>query len=164
MYVLHCWNFCLRYVPNCNILTTAKNQYIDYLLFLVMTPLYWDDSWRFGLNIKTMSGCLLTSYMRTQYLVLFYIVMNVWPVVYLGRYTSLVSTSLTVKYNTRRAINNIFWNWIPTPRSSFIEYRLQGVLLLNTDSKEFFYWIPTPRSSFKPLNIIFPFDCTDFSI
>jgi hypothetical protein len=86
--------FCLRYVPNCNILTTAKNQYIDYLLLLVMIPLCWDDSWRFGLNIKTMSGCLLTSYMRTQYLVLFYIVMNVWPVVYLGRYTSLVSYSI----------------------------------------------------------------------
>ena len=109
--------FCLRYVPICNILTTAMNQYIDYLLFLVMIPVCWDDSWRFGLNIKKMSGCLLTSYMRTQYLVLFYIVMNVWPVVYLGRYTSVVSTSLTVKQNRRRAINNILWNWIPTPMS-----------------------------------------------
>jgi len=33
-----------RYVPNCNILTTAKNQYIDYLLFLAIIFLCRDDS------------------------------------------------------------------------------------------------------------------------
>ena len=37
------WNyFCLRYVSNCNILTTAMNQYIDYHLFLAISSLCWD--------------------------------------------------------------------------------------------------------------------------
>ena len=111
---------------NCNIVTTTKNQYIDYLMFLVIPSLCWDASievidyvsvWRFGLHIETMSGCRLTSYMRTQYFMSFYIAMNILPVVYWRRYKRFVSTSLTAKYNTKRAINSILWNWIPKPKS-----------------------------------------------
>jgi hypothetical protein len=89
------WNYtCLCFVQNCNILTTIKNQYFDYLLYNVFVSgniLFavrrknWSNGlrlWLFGHNIKKMSCCLLTSYsyMRTQYFVSFYVVMNVWPV------------------------------------------------------------------------------------
>jgi hypothetical protein len=59
-------------------------------------------------------------------------VMNVWPIVYGGRYKSFVYTRLTDKYNTRRAIFSILWKWIPKPMSLSM-----------------------------PLNRTFPFDCTD---
>jgi hypothetical protein len=70
------------------------------------------------LSTSYISRCLSTSYMRTQYLYT-NVAMNVWLVVYGDIYKSFVSTSLTVKYNTRRAINSILWKWTPKSRRLF---------------------------------------------
>jgi hypothetical protein len=59
--------YCISMLQNCNILTTIKNQYFDYLLYNVFVSgniLFavrrknWSNGhrlWRFGLNIKKMS-------------------------------------------------------------------------------------------------------------
>jgi hypothetical protein len=74
----HCHGITFVFVmpKNCNILTTIKNQYFDYLLYNVFVSgniLFavrrknwsnWHRLWRFGLNIKKMSGCLLTNEMQ----------------------------------------------------------------------------------------------------
>jgi hypothetical protein len=47
------------------------NMFVSGNILFAVRRKNWSNGhrlWRFGLNIKKMSGCLLTSYMRTQYI------------------------------------------------------------------------------------------------
>ena len=110
------------------------------------------------LSTSYISRCLSTSYMRTQYLYT-NVVMNVWLVVYGDIYNSFVSTSLTVKYNTRRAINSILWKWTPKSRRLF---KPQAFVSGKTNIPRYYIFFTRNKCPcFKPLNRTFPLNCTD---
>ena len=110
------------------------------------------------LSTSYISHCLSTSYMRTQYLYT-NVVMNVWLVVYGDIYNSFVSTSLTVKYNTRRAINSILWKWTPKSRRLF---KPQAFVSGKTNIPRYYIFFTRNKCPcFKPLNRTFPLNCTD---
>ena len=96
-----------------------------------------------------MEPCLLTCYMKTQYFVSFYIIINVWLVGWIqtqglanifSRHQVCVNTYLVMwkfnceplwnaKYNTGSAINGILWKWIPTPLGVIKRHRIEHFLL-----------------------------------